>query len=47
VYSDFDAALRILVKEERIEEYPNLCAEVTSRFSILSSQIIGVKVSES
>lgn len=44
VYSDFDAALQILLNDNRLVEYPILCAEVTSRFSVLSKKVINVKV---
>ena len=44
---DFNDTLKFLSKESRLAEYPNLCAEVTSRFSVLSKKINTIKVCES
>ena len=41
---DFNGALKTLAEKRRLSEYPNLCAEVTSRFSVLSQKINRMKV---
>ena len=44
IYLAFDASLKLLIENSRIAEYPHLCAEVTSNFSVLSKQVIAIKV---
>ena len=40
----YDESLKILIAEKKVKDYPYLCAETTSRFSIISSKIIAIKV---
>ena len=40
---DFNRALDTLCAEDRVGEYPILCAEATSRFAVISKQIIAIK----
>jgi len=42
-YAGFNSALAVLVREERVDEYPLLCGETTSIFSVLSRRIIDIK----
>jgi len=42
-YTSFDCSLHQLLEEDRIADYPLLCAEFTSRFSLLSSKCIKTK----
>ena len=41
---NFDSGIKYLIDNERLDEYPQLVGEMTSRFSVLSSQIISLKV---
>jgi hypothetical protein len=40
---DYNQALDLLCKEDRLGEYPILCAEATSRFAVISKKIIAIK----
>ena len=41
---DYNHALNLLCKENRLGEYPILCAEATSRFAVISKKILVIKV---
>jgi hypothetical protein len=43
-YKSFESALSELLNTQRIAEYPHLCAESTSIFSVISQKIILIKV---
>ena len=40
---DYNQALDMLCKNDRLGEYPILCAEATSRFAVISKKIIAIK----
>lgn len=42
-YAGFNKAVALLAKESRVDEYPMLCGETTSIFSVLSRRIIEIK----
>jgi hypothetical protein len=42
-YKDFNTTFESLLKNCRIEDYPRLCSEITTRFSEISNQIIALK----
>jgi hypothetical protein len=42
-YSSYNKAIAVLVREGRVDEYPMLCGETTSIFSVLSRRIIDIK----
>jgi len=42
-YAGFNKAVALLAKESRVDEYPMLCGETTSVFSVLSRRIIEIK----
>lgn len=44
-YADFNAMLKLLIDEFKIEEYPILCAEMTARFSVISEKIKAISIS--
>jgi hypothetical protein len=43
-YSSFEQAFQLLISNNKLEEYPLLVGEMTSRFSVLSLNVIKVKV---
>lgn len=42
-YSSYNKAIVVLIEEGKVDEYPMLCAETTSIFSVLSRRIIEIK----
>jgi DNA repair REX1-B len=42
-HMDYGRALDTLCAEDRVGEYPILCAEATSRFAVISKKIIAIK----
>ena len=44
VYLGYNNALQQLVDNDLVDEYPSLCAEITSIFSVLSKQVVSIKV---
>ena len=42
-YRDFDDTLKKLIDSKRATEYPGLCSEMTTRFSVVSKYIIKAK----
>ena len=43
-YSGFNNGLKVLIADNRLQDYSSLCAEATSIFSVISKQIIHIKV---
>lgn len=43
-YTAFNRAMRLLVDNNKLSEYPTLVCEITSRFAAISSNIIKIKV---
>ena len=43
-YTAFNQAMRLLVDNNKLSEYPTLVCEMTSRFSVISSNILKIKV---
>lgn len=42
-YASYDASLGVLIEQQRLEEYPNLVAETTSVFAVLSARIRSIR----
>ena len=42
-YAGYNKAIDVLVRDGRVEEYPMLCGETTSIFTVLSRRIIEIK----